>query len=73
MKTTLKNPVLCQVVDSGKTLKNAIHDEWTRTPAAKRPKMAHKVETDLAMTPPPVVDQQSATRFSKHNVLLHLF
>jgi hypothetical protein len=62
-----------QEVDAGKTLQVAPHEEWTRTPAAKRPKTAHKVENDLAMTPPPVVDQQSATRFANTISFFHLF
>ena len=34
---------------------------WMRTPSVKRPLSAGTVENGLALTPPPVVNQQSET------------
>ena len=35
--------------------------EWSRTPMAKKPKSLDSVEKGIAMTPSPVVNQQSVT------------
>lgn len=42
-------------------------NEWTRTPAIKRPLSADMVEMGLNETPPPLVKQQSDTCYFEFN------
>lgn len=49
-----------------------VDESWSRTPAAKRPRLATQVEEALRNTPPPVVGRQSETCFVEKGCLYYL-